>query len=433
MAVYRASLGLSLILFTFLVILPVAQAHPVSQTAPPCAQAVAEALGKQGFPYVWGAAGPDRFDCSGLLQWAYLQAGVGIGRTTRDQVARGQSIPCNLSHLRGAATTCWAPGDLIFLRYSGGQHVAMYAGDGLFIDAYNENTGVILHDVTQNSFYQAKFWQARRMVSGCEDLTIDPGEPQPLPPDTSIALETIAPVVGPVQLTLPWSCGHCETDGVTELVARDEPTFNPLNPGYWFEWLGVQLWNVAALPIICWLLAIAQGVLTALAWFINTVLVVGINDVWRILVASLLWSRDAFLALWSVLAWLRGTLWNMYGAILPLPDLLLTLSSLIVALFGTLFGLLPALVALVVSVAHALLYLVSLFVALVPGLVLEASNPTAPPQVAAMSTNLFFDMFISVFEGIATSRLGWVWMAFIALCYLRFTLWLVDELAQLNS
>ncbi|MEM8535535.1 MAG: NlpC/P60 family protein [Chloroflexota bacterium] len=404
----------------------------MSQTNPSCATAVAAALSKQGFPYVWGAEGPTSFDCSGLMQWAYLQANVAIGRTTRDQVARGQSIPCNLSHLRGAATTCWAPGDLIFLRYSGGQHVAMYAGDGLFIDAYNENTDVILHDVSQNSFYQTKFWQARRMVTGCEDLTIDPGEPQPLPPDASIALETIAPIVGPVQLILPWGCGHC-VEGVTELVEREEPTFNPLNPGYWFEWLGVQLWNVAALPIICWLLAIAQGVLNALAWFINTVLVPGLNGVWRILVASLLWSRDAFLALWSVLEWLRGTLWNMYGAILPVPDLLLTLGSLIVALFVSLFGLIPVLVELVLSVAQALLYLVSLFFALVPGLVLEASNPTAPPQVAAMRTNLFFDMFISVFEGIASSQLAWVWTAFIALCYLRFTLWLVDELGQLNS
>ena len=401
--------------------------------ATPCITALEEALAKRGAPYVWGDEGPNTFDCSGLTYWAYLRAGVDIGRTTYDQVARGQYIPCNLSHLRGAATTCWAPGDLIFLRYSGGQHVAMYAGDGVFIDAYNEDTGVILHDVTQNTFYQDTFWQARRMVTGCEDRTIDPGEPQPLPPDTSIALETIAPIVGPVQLHLPWACGHCETEGVTELVEREEPTFNPLNPGYWFEWGAVQLWNVVALPIICWILAIAQGVLNALAWFVNTVLVPGLNDLWRILVASLLWSRDAFLALWSLLEWVRGALWDMYGAILPVPDLLLTLSSLMVALFINLFGLIPALVDLILSVAQVLLYLVSLFFALVPGLVLEASNPTAPPQVAAMSTNLFFDMFISVFEGIASSQLAWVWTAFIALCYLRFILWLIDELAQLNS
>lgn len=43
---------------------------------------VRAALFRIGMPYVWGATGPDRFDCSGLTQWAYTQAGVPLFRTT---------------------------------------------------------------------------------------------------------------------------------------------------------------------------------------------------------------------------------------------------------------------------------------------------------------------------------------------------------------
>ncbi|MGH3966641.1 MAG: C40 family peptidase, partial [Mycobacterium sp.] len=47
--------------------------------------AVRAALSRLGRPYVWGATGPDRFDCSGLTQWAYAQAGVHLDRTTYQQ------------------------------------------------------------------------------------------------------------------------------------------------------------------------------------------------------------------------------------------------------------------------------------------------------------------------------------------------------------
>jgi hypothetical protein len=55
--------------------------------------AVLAALSKRGRPYVWGAKGPDKFDCSGLVQWAWSQAGVKLGGTTWAQIAEGVAVP----------------------------------------------------------------------------------------------------------------------------------------------------------------------------------------------------------------------------------------------------------------------------------------------------------------------------------------------------
>jgi cell wall-associated NlpC family hydrolase len=66
--------------------------------------AATAALSKQGTPYVWGAKGPDRFDCSGLTQWAWAQAGVRLGSDTYSQVIQG--VPVAPGDVRA--------GDLIF-------------------------------------------------------------------------------------------------------------------------------------------------------------------------------------------------------------------------------------------------------------------------------------------------------------------------------
>ncbi|OBF25928.1 C40 family peptidase [Mycobacterium sp. ACS4331] len=86
------------------------------------AVAVRAALSRLGRPYVWGATGPDRFDCSGLVQWAYRQAGVQIDRTTYDQIDDGIAVP--RSQIR--------PGDLVF-PHSG--HVQMAIGNGMVVEA----------------------------------------------------------------------------------------------------------------------------------------------------------------------------------------------------------------------------------------------------------------------------------------------------------
>ncbi|SCE51607.1 C40 family peptidase [Streptomyces sp. OspMP-M43] len=77
-----------------------------------------------GKPYVWGASGPSSYDCSGLTQAAWREAGVDLPRTTWDQVKIGTRV----------ATSDLRPGDLVFF-YDDISHVGIYKGDGMMIHA----------------------------------------------------------------------------------------------------------------------------------------------------------------------------------------------------------------------------------------------------------------------------------------------------------
>lgn len=101
---------------------------PLVTTAVALTWAFAE-LGKQ---YVWGATGPNTFDCSGLTQFAWRQAGVSIPRVAADQDA--WTIPVPLSEL--------LPGDLVFYGKTDIHHVGIYIGDGLMINAPHTGTVV---------------------------------------------------------------------------------------------------------------------------------------------------------------------------------------------------------------------------------------------------------------------------------------------------
>ena len=84
--------------------------------------AVRAALSRLGRPYVWGATGPDRFDCSGLTQWSYARAGIHLDRTTYQQIYDG--IPVPRSQVR--------PGDLVF---PSAGHVQLAIGNNLVVEA----------------------------------------------------------------------------------------------------------------------------------------------------------------------------------------------------------------------------------------------------------------------------------------------------------
>ncbi|WP_312978225.1 NlpC/P60 family protein [Corynebacterium sp.] len=86
--------------------------------------AVGAAMSKLGAPYSWGATGPDSFDCSGLMFWAYQQIGKSVPRTSSAQVAGGTSVS------RGELQ----PGDIVGF-YPGVTHVGMYIGDGKIVHA----------------------------------------------------------------------------------------------------------------------------------------------------------------------------------------------------------------------------------------------------------------------------------------------------------
>ncbi len=86
--------------------------------------AVQTALAQVGDPYVWGAGGPNAFDCSGLTQYAYAAAGISLPHSSRMQSQMGSAV--SRSQLQ--------PGDLIFY-YSPVSHVSMYIGNGQMVHA----------------------------------------------------------------------------------------------------------------------------------------------------------------------------------------------------------------------------------------------------------------------------------------------------------
>jgi peptidoglycan DL-endopeptidase CwlO len=95
------------------------------------AAAVHYALAQVGKAYVYGAAGPNAFDCSGLTMMAWAQAGVGLPHSSSAQ--QGSGTPVSESQLQ--------PGDLVFY-YSPVSHVGMYIGNGQIVNAENPSVGV---------------------------------------------------------------------------------------------------------------------------------------------------------------------------------------------------------------------------------------------------------------------------------------------------
>ncbi len=101
-----------------------------AMTAAQLTAALRAAESRRGLPYVWGAAGPSSFDCSGLVQWAFAQAGVSMPRVAADQARAGLAVP--VSQLQ--------PGDLLFYHTDPTDpgyisHVAIYLGNGWMIQA----------------------------------------------------------------------------------------------------------------------------------------------------------------------------------------------------------------------------------------------------------------------------------------------------------
>jgi cell wall-associated NlpC family hydrolase len=88
------------------------------------AQALQAAISREGDPYVWGAAGPGQFDCSGLVVWAYAQEGIALPHYTGSLWNSGLHV----------ARSDLEPGDLVFF-FSDISHVGIYIGDGMMIDA----------------------------------------------------------------------------------------------------------------------------------------------------------------------------------------------------------------------------------------------------------------------------------------------------------
>ncbi|MQY16337.1 hypothetical protein SRB5_65350 [Streptomyces sp. RB5] len=122
-----------------------APTEPAPAPAPSKAdQVMAFAEAQLGKPYVWGATGPDSYDCSGLTQAAWKAAGVTLPRTTYDQVNVGTTI----------AKADMQPGDLVFF-YDDISHVGIYAGGGQMIHAPKPGANVRYESVDYMPFYSA--------------------------------------------------------------------------------------------------------------------------------------------------------------------------------------------------------------------------------------------------------------------------------------
>jgi cell wall-associated NlpC family hydrolase len=107
-------------------------------------QALQAALTRRGDPYVWGAAGPGQFDCSGLVVWAFAQEGISLPHYTGSLWNSGVHIP--RSDLE--------PGDLVFF-FPDISHVGIYVGDGLMIDAPDFGVPVHVEPVYWSAFVGA--------------------------------------------------------------------------------------------------------------------------------------------------------------------------------------------------------------------------------------------------------------------------------------
>lgn len=110
------------------------------QASSKAASIVALAKEQVGKPYVWAAAGPDKFDCSGLVQYVYQHAaGINLPRTTYDQVKVGQTV--SLNQLQA--------GDLVFWgSETAPYHVAIYIGNNQYVNAATPEQGTILQNVS---------------------------------------------------------------------------------------------------------------------------------------------------------------------------------------------------------------------------------------------------------------------------------------------
>jgi cell wall-associated NlpC family hydrolase len=130
------------------------------------AQVIFTAMQMVGVPYLWGGSTPAGFDCSGLVQYAYSNAGLQLPRTAADQFAA--ATPLTIEDA--------VAGDLLFFNdRSRTSHVAIYLGEGRFVHAPNGGNHVSLDDL-QTSYWRTHFSGAGRVIPpdglrSCPDTT----------------------------------------------------------------------------------------------------------------------------------------------------------------------------------------------------------------------------------------------------------------------
>ncbi|WP_308121212.1 C40 family peptidase [Paractinoplanes bogorensis] len=142
------------------------------------------ALAQRGDPYVWSEEGPDEYDCSGLMYAAYRSVGFPLTRVSRDQYWQTRNKVVSRYSL--------LPGDLLFFSYTnswkGIHHVAMYAGNGMMVEAPRTGLNVRLTPVRWS-----RLFQATRIFGSIEGVVPGPelGQPDPDPTGGNPAQPTL--------------------------------------------------------------------------------------------------------------------------------------------------------------------------------------------------------------------------------------------------
>ena len=112
------------------------------------AAVVAEAARHQGKPYVYGAEGPNSFDCSGFVQYVYGRLGISVPRTSSSQAAAARPVSQSDRQL----------GDLIIIRTGGVvTHVGIYAGSGTMWVARRTGTTITRQEIYTSSYSVGRF------------------------------------------------------------------------------------------------------------------------------------------------------------------------------------------------------------------------------------------------------------------------------------
>lgn len=109
------------------------------------ARVVQAALTRVGAPYEWGAAGPDAFDCSGLIQWSFQQAGMTLPRSSQALAAGG--APVAVADLR--------PGDIVTF-YGDASHAGIYIGEGMMVHSSTYGVPVKVAPISSAPIYNAR-------------------------------------------------------------------------------------------------------------------------------------------------------------------------------------------------------------------------------------------------------------------------------------
>ena len=136
--------------------------------------AIAAALQHVGKKYLLGGTGPKAFDCSGLMQSAWKDAGISLPRTSGQQ----------FSATRRIALTDIQPGDLLFYGPAGSWHVAMYIGDDQIVEAANPKKGLIISS-HHWQWYTTNFVGAGRVITKATGPVVKPtATPTPKPSAT---------------------------------------------------------------------------------------------------------------------------------------------------------------------------------------------------------------------------------------------------------